>query len=114
MVKRSGARALAIAVFRQAIRDAAGVIEPHSYSRAIALSGMRGPMPMYGDDGEIVTKESIQQAALTWLTEPSESLAWWCELAEIDMSTVIDGAEGTIEKIWQRSRMKKPGAVEGG
>lgn len=95
----TGQRALAIAVLRQAIRDAAGIIDHTHYAR-----GVGSPK---GQRGKTQTKQDVMDDARAWLTDHSDSLAFWCDLAQIDESVVLEGVEGAIARIWQRSRSKK-------
>jgi hypothetical protein len=97
-------RALAIAVLRLAIKDACGQIEATHVHRG------QGAARTYraGQRGKATTREQIEADAYDWLTTESESLAFWCELAGIDMDTVLEGADGAIEAWKARgTRMKQ-------
>lgn len=97
-----GTQAMAIAVLRLAIKDAAGIVEIRGYSeRGESRRGRRSP------EGRPESREILQATALAWLSEPSESLEFWCELADIDMGVVIDGVEGAIERICKKTRSGK-------
>jgi hypothetical protein len=93
-------RSLAIAVLRLAIKDACGQIEASHVHRGLRTGR--------GRPAKQATREQIEADAYDWLTTESEGLAFWCEMAGIDMETVIEGADGAIEAWKARgTRMKQ-------
>ena len=100
-------KALAAAVLRQAVCDAAGLIDQKGYVLPAAYGPNGGrigrPSTRRGE-----TREVVQAEAYAWLTTPSKNLELWCGVVGISMYTVIDGVDGAIATVKKKARA--PGA----
>ena len=99
-------KALAAAVLRQAVCDAAGLIERRGYvlpANPGPKGGRLGRRPR-----DAATKEAVQAEAYAWLTTPGQNLEFWCGVVGISMYTVIDGVDGAIATVKKKARA--PGA----
>ncbi len=93
-------------MLRQAVLDAAGIIDQKGY----VLPASYGP---YGGrlgrrPRNAATKEQVQAEAYAWITTPGPNLEFWCGVLGLSMYTVIDGADGAVATV--RKRVRAPGA----
>jgi hypothetical protein len=94
-------RALASALLRQAVFEAAGIIDGEAARSGKQRGAKRTPQQLIR---EAQARVRIQAEAYAWLTTESASLEFWCRAAGIEMDTVIDGVHGAIRTVRKGAR----------
>lgn len=101
VVGRVSHAALAAALLRQAVFEAAGIVDQEATRRGKRRGGAKTEGQ---SSAEQRAADEIRAEAYDWLTTPSDSLDFWCRVARIDMDTVIDGADGAIKAVRKGER----------